>query len=470
MLSTVIAHILLALMLLTAVWRVQAQEASAKVASTVDTGKGIAVIIGGALSHRNTEVWSRMVTLAGGKNSRWLVFPTAAGTPEESAKRIIESLTAAGARAEMVPLSRQLKNISIEAMVRDPVWIAKIESANGIYFAGGAQEHITAALFEFQDGKLNNTPMLDAIWKMYRAGGVVAGSSAGAAIMSATMFRDPKSILDIMREGASRGSDIGRGLGFVGDALFVDQHFLKRGRIGRMLPVMALEGFKLGLGIEENSAAIVQDNQVEIIGAQVGKGAILADLRGATTVGAINGEKSNTRTEGAFQPFLLRNARISYLDRGDKVNLKTMQVTPSETKLKGSRLDHKAPGFKPYNNHVRFFPDMLGDGVIVNAMSMLVDSPASEVRGLAFEPASEGAPKRPNKSKQASTPIGFEFRFYKTPDTLGYFSSALGGDDYTIVSVGLDITPVMMASPLYSPLQKTQAADVAKADENAKPK
>ncbi|MEG6783495.1 hypothetical protein V2A39_31555, partial [Pseudomonas aeruginosa] len=79
-------------------------------------------------------------------------------------------------------------------------------------------------------------PMLDAIWEVYRKGGVVAGTSAGAAIMSAVMVRDGPSIIDILKGRFADGKQIGRGLGFVGPKLFVDQHFLKRGRFGRMIP------------------------------------------------------------------------------------------------------------------------------------------------------------------------------------------------------------------------------------------
>jgi cyanophycinase len=426
--------------------------------------KGVAVVIGGALSHRNDEVWSRVVALSGGKGATWLVIPTASGSPESSAKRIIESLEKHGATAQMVPLSKSLKDFKVEDVVRDPVWIARVRAAKGIYFAGGAQEHITEALYQRVGERIGddvkNTPMLDAIWAMYREGGVVAGSSAGAAIMSATMFRDPPDNLTILRSGVKVGRDIDRGLGFVGDTLFVDQHFLKRGRIGRLLPVMAQTGFKVGLGIEEDSAAVVSGSNVEIIGA---KGALLVDLRTATSNRAQN-TASNTSIGGQFQPFLLQGARISYLDRGDSVNLASMVVTPSASKLKGSTLDHTAPNFKPYNKDVRFHADILGDGTIVNAMAQLLDSPKMEARGLAFS-FSTKKDKSDIKREEASD-IGFEFRLYKRADTTGYFSTALGGDDYTIISMGLDVIPVRLASPLYVPLNTRSDAESMKAGEN----
>ncbi|MGS0759390.1 cyanophycinase, partial [Roseateles sp. GG27B] len=60
------------------------------------------------------------------------------------------------------------------------------------------------------------------------------------------------------------GKQIDRGLGFVGPDLFVDQHFLKRGRFGRMIPLMMAKGYKLGLGVDENSAAIMHGDDIEV--------------------------------------------------------------------------------------------------------------------------------------------------------------------------------------------------------------
>jgi cyanophycinase len=333
----------------------------------------------------------------------------------------------------MVPLSDKLPGKNTADIVRDTAWIQKIKNANGIYFAGGAQERITAALLT-KDGE--RTPMLAAIWQMVEAGGVVAGSSAGAAIMSATMFREPPDNLTILRQGAKRGSEIDRGLGFVGHNMMVDQHFLKRGRIGRLLPVMMQEKIALGLGVEENSAAIICGDNIEVIG---GRGALLVDTR-------------KSSTGAAFQPYSATNIALTYLDAGDKINLRTGVTTVSATKLEGNKLDHSAPNFKPYNNSVKFYPDMLGDNTIVLAMGALLDSKANETRGLAFA---------------ADNDIGFEFRLYKTNDTHGYFSSSRGNENYSIIRMGLDVAPVKMATPLYVPLAVTKTA--SKLSENAVP-
>jgi cyanophycinase len=317
----------------------------------------------------------------------------------------------------------RLKGTDSRQAARDPALVAKVRASRGIYFAGGAQERITDTLLE-ADGK--RTPVLDAIWEVFDAGGVVAGSSAGAAIMSATMFRDAQDVLTILKFGAKRGSEIDRGLGFVGPDLFVDQHFLKRGRFGRMLPVMLQEGMKLGLGVDENTAAIIRGNDIEVIG---GKGALLIDLREATTNKAL----------GAFN---VKGARLTYLDHGDRFDLKTGALTPSPQKLAGTRIDPNAADFKPYFTVPAFYPDVLADTTVANLMANLIDNAQGEVIGLAF-----GAP---DAKRSARPELGFEFRFTKDARSLGWYTGGFGGEDYTVSGIRLDVIPVKMGAPLYS--------------------
>lgn len=411
-------------------------------ASAADADKrGAVVALGGAVRGDNAAIWSRLVALAGGSDGRWLIIPAASGEPARAAKQILDSLAAHGAKGahnEMLPLSTRLPGVNVRDAVRDPALIEKVNAASAIYFTGGAQERISAALL---DDRQQPTPLLEAIWRLLARGGVVAGSSAGAAIMSETMFREPPEILDVMRVGAARGSHIDRGLGFVGPGVFVDQHFVARGRLGRMLAVMAQENIPLGIGVEENSAAVFQGGKVEVIGA---RGVMVANLKPAKRVDV--------------KPLHLGGAEVSWLEAGDSLDLVSLAVTPATAKRAGKRLDWRAPDFSPYNKGVRFMPDMLGDGVVVNAMTTLVDSEARELRGLAFA-LPTGAPSGAGQGKTASSlsAIGFEYRFYKTPDTLGYFVSASGAEQTTVIRMGLDVVPVKLAEPLYSPYAKPAA-------------
>jgi len=385
---------------------------------------GTAIVIGGALKTDNDAVWQRIVDEAGGAGARIAVFATAAANPERSAGQIVSVLNRHGANAEHIPVAPRLKDVDLQARLNDPALIAKVAASKAVFFAGGAQELIVDTL---QPGG-QPTAMLKAIRQVFDGGGVVAGTSAGAAIMSRMMFRDAQDNMQILKGQWREKREYDRGLGFVGSDLFVDQHFLKRGRIGRMLPAMRSFGYTLGIGVEENSAIVVKGPSVEVIGA---RGALLVDLSAATS-------------DPKLPVFNLRGAVLSYLDRGDRHNLKTGVSTPAAHKLREAKIDPAASDYKPYLQSDGYFLDILGDSTITTAMAQLLDSPLPEVRGLAYR-------ARPREGDSAPD-IGFEFRLYKGPGLVGWFSGALGGEDYTVLKARLDVIPVRMANPLFTPL------------------
>ena len=390
---------------------------------------GTAIIIGGALKYDNDAVWKRIVDAAGGPGARFAVFATASANPERSAAQIVSALNAQGARAEAIPVAPRLPHVDLQANLQDPALLAKVAAAQGVFFSGGAQELIVDTL---QPGGVP-TAMLEAIWSVFKRGGVVAGTSAGAAIMSSTMFRDAQDALQVMKGNLRRGKEVDRGLGFIGPNLFVDQHFLKRGRIGRMLPLMQAEGYKLGLGVEENSAALLHADEMEVLGA---KGVLLVDLSQA----------SSDPQRGGFN---VRNAQLSYLERGDRHNFSSGLTSASPQKLAGRIVDPAAADFKPFFNQKQpFFLDMLGDTAIVNAMSHLLDSPHAELLGVAFDGHRQVG--------EALTDLGFEFRLHKGAGSRGWYSGALGGEDYTVLNLRLDVQPILIKRPFYSPLSSAR--------------
>ncbi len=408
--------------------------------SLVATAAGFAVPIGGALAADNDAVWSRIVALAGGKGSKFAVFATAADNPEKSAQSIIASLTKHGAVAEHIPVAPMLKEsasqVSYKTAARSPTLVRKVRESQGVFFSGGSQERITQALLN-ADG--SRTPVLEAIWSVFDKGGVVAGTSAGAAMMSKTMFRDAPDVLDVMKFGARMGGvgnerELNVGLGFAGAELFLDQHFLKRGRLGRLLPAMQTANNKIGLGVEENSAAVIRGTSIEVIGA---KGAIFADLRDA-------------KHDKTIAEFNVKNAKITYLDAGDKYDYATGVLTPSAAKLSGSKIDPSAANFKPYFSDDTFYPAILGDNTIYTVMSNLIDNKQTRIVALAFNPKA-AADKRPE--------LGFEFIFSKGANSLGYFNSGAGGERYTVANIYLDITPVQIKLPLYAPIATAHVKD-----------
>ena len=374
--------------------------------------KGSLVIIGGALRPDNAAVWERIVALSGGKGARIAVFASAAANPQRAGQSNVARLNKYGANAFFVPVAVKLSGTDYQAAADDPQLAAAVRAAGGAYFAGGDQARITLALRR-PDG--SNTLMLDALWDMYRAGGVIAGSSAGAAIMSTTMFGEPKPVLATLKLGVADGHEITPGLGFIGNDVFVDQHLLVRGRFARMLPAMLKKGYKLGLGIDENTAMVVSPNRdVEVLGY---KGALLIDLGQATL------------QEGAFN---MSNVRLSYLDNGDRFNIASQAMTPSADKLEGGKVDPA----KPYYREPLFSADILGNSTVVDLMGKLIDSDQPEAIGVTL-----GSPQG------VQPDLGFEFRFTRTGDSVGYMSAAT--ETYSVYNVRLDIRPIVIRRPLY---------------------
>jgi cyanophycinase len=385
--------------------------ASRAQAAEVPAVKGSLVIIGGALRPDNAAVWERIVQLAGGQGARIAVFASASANPEKSGAALVERLNKYGAKAFFVPVAVRLTGTDYQAAAENPELATAVRSAGGAYFAGGDQARITRALRR-SDG--SNTLVLDALWNLYRLGGVIAGTSAGAAIMSSTMFGHPKPVLATLKQGVTDGQEITPGLGFIGDDVFVDQHLLVRGRFARMLPAMLKKGYKLGLGIDENTAMVVGPNRdVEVVGY---KGALVVDLSSA-----------NAR-QGDFN---ISNVRLSYLDNGDRFNIARHSFTPAPDKADG-RLDPA----RPYYRDPLFSADILGNSTVVDLMGKLIDSDQPEAIGLTLDSPNGVQPD-----------LGFEFKFSRTGESVGYMSAAT--EAYSVYNVRLDIRPIMVRRPLY---------------------
>ena len=123
--------------------------------------------------------------------------------------------------------------------------------------------------------------VLDAIRRVHAAGGMVAGSSAGAAIMSGIMIEGGTSLeaatYGVVTDPDMPGLLLRHGLGFFPWGI-VDQHFIKRGRLGRLIVAMTESGTRRGFGIDENTALFVDGGIGRVIGEF---GAFVLDLKGA---------------------------------------------------------------------------------------------------------------------------------------------------------------------------------------------
>lgn len=383
--------------------------------------KGSLVIVGGSERFSQREIWDEIVELGGGRGAKIAVFPTASGDPMRKGAWVVSALNKSGADAFLVPLAWMKVPVPPAELTSDPEWVARVREATGIFFIGGEQDRIVRALYNAEGRK---TPMLEAIWDVYREGGVIAGTSAGAAVMSRVMYRDAPSVLETMIGGVKMGQEIDRGLGFLDENWFVDQHCLVRGRFARALVAMHDQGFHYGLGVDENTAVVVKQGvNAKVVGY---KGVLVMDL-------------SRAEHDDGLGKFNLNNVRLTYLDKGDLFNLDTLEITPLAERMDDQILDPKSPDFTPESKNQLFFNDILGNTTVADLMSKLMENLNQEAIGLAFDG---------DRARKESVD-GFEFKFTRDDDSIAWFTEMFGGDDYTILNIRLDIRPIRINGPLY---------------------
>ena len=129
-----------------------------------------------------------------------------------------------------------------------------LEGAAGIFFTGGDQLRISS--------QIGDTPIEKRIHELHAEGAVIAGTSAGASVMSETMLVKGPSA-ESYRLGELH---MAPGLGLMRDVI-IDQHFAERGRYGRLMGAVAHNPRLLGVGIDEDTALLVRGRIGEVLGA-----------------------------------------------------------------------------------------------------------------------------------------------------------------------------------------------------------
>ncbi|WNG49700.1 cyanophycinase [Archangium minus] len=192
-----------------------------------------------------------------------------------------------------------------------------LEGADVFFFTGGAQLKITT--------RFAGTRLCSAVEEFYRRGGTVVGTSAGAAVMADTML-----VSGVSGETHKIGETLqmAPGLGFIRDVI-IDQHFAERGRIGRLLGAVAQNPRFIGLGIDENTAIIVEREESFTV---VGSGAVyVADAEDVTYTNVAEEERERTLS--------LFNVRLHVLSQGDSFDLRTRRPSHEFARMMEQRLD-----------------------------------------------------------------------------------------------------------------------------------
>lgn len=254
-------------------------------------------IIGGAEDRvGRAALLRRFVRLSGGRRSRLVVIPTASSFQSEVVESYRQVFTRFGVESIDVVNPRSRRE------AHDPAAVALVDGATGIFMSGGSQLRLS----QFFPG----TPLGDALHRAHARGAVVAGTSAGASIMSEFMI----SMGDEGITPVQRGSQISAGIGLL-KGVVVDQHFAQRSRYGRLLSVVAASPSLLGIGIDEDTAIEVHGGtRFTVLGRG---GVIVMDCR------AVRTDAPDAR-RGA--PLLISGAVIHTLPAGATFDLATAEL------------------------------------------------------------------------------------------------------------------------------------------------
>ncbi|HMU33650.1 MAG TPA: cyanophycinase [Pyrinomonadaceae bacterium] len=201
---------------------------------------GHLLVIGGAEDKYNERrILKKFLELAGGEKAEVLIVPVASDFPEFAADVYTQAFRNLG-----VAKPRVLRATSRQDIVDADV-DSLLDGVTGIFMTGGDQMRLVSLL--------GGTKLADKIRSTVRSKNIVlAGTSAGAAAMSTTMVvrGEPSS------HPYKSAVRLSPGLGFLKN-IIIDQHFTERGRISRLVTAVSYNPYNLGIGIDENTAIIL---------------------------------------------------------------------------------------------------------------------------------------------------------------------------------------------------------------------
>lgn len=260
---------------------------------------GPLVIIGGHEDKEGARVILKEVArrLKGGK----LVIATVASHEPEGYFESYQKAFGAIGVTDLVELYVEDRSESLSGPTLDI-----LEGAAGVFFSGGDQLRISS--------QIGDTPLERRIRALHDSGGLIAGTSAGASVMSETM---------LVKGASSESYRIGDlhmapGLGLVPNVI-IDQHFAERGRYGRLLGAVAHNPRILGIGIDEDTAIVVTGRVFKVIGSGA---AYVVDGEGAT--------HSNIAEAGRDRALSMFDVRMHVLSSGDQFDLEKRTARAGE--------------------------------------------------------------------------------------------------------------------------------------------
>jgi cyanophycinase len=213
-------------------------------AQQVGPKTGALVIVGGAM--QDPAIVKRFIDLAGGPDAPIVIVPTAGdGDAYDQYWSGLNQFRENGARNLTVLHTRDPKLADTEAFVKP------LTTARGVFFGGGRQWRIADAYMKTRTQR--------ELQGVLDRGGVIGGSSAGATILGSFLVRGDTNGNELMI------GDHTVGFGFLKNSA-IDQHLLRRNRQFDLVDVIAKHPDLLGIGIDENTAIVVEEDRFDVIG------------------------------------------------------------------------------------------------------------------------------------------------------------------------------------------------------------
>ena len=261
--------------------------------------RGWIVPVGGA-EDKETDIGilRRFVEISGGKQAKIAIIPTASVLADTGAR--YETIFGRLGVQEAFALPFNTRE---EAQRQE--WLDKLDEATAIFLTGGNQLRISAIL--------GGTPVAKAIRRLNAQGVNVGGTSAGAAILSEHMIAYGEA-------GATPHAgqtSLAPGLGMT-NRVIIDQHFRQRDRLGRLLSALSYNPFAVGLGLDEDTAAFIDpDNVIHVTGSDA-----------ITVVDPSSLQHSSKPSTPQGKAICITNITLHILTDGARFDLKSRRATP----------------------------------------------------------------------------------------------------------------------------------------------
>ena len=374
-------------------------------AGITEAQPGTLILVGDVLRLNQRNVWIRITENA----ADLVIIAAASDRPKLYGEFARRALQRHGAFAELLPLAVDSAEFGVDhrRAVADRALVEKVREASGVFFVGGAPQRLARVLVQ-ADG--SPTPLGRAVAEVHAAGGVIVGGIPG----STGVFTGVDA-LEVLSRGEVSPAQLYRGLDLVSDEWFVDQHAFSPGRLAEILVAMCQLDIAYGMGIGADTSAVIDGEEVEVIGDE---GVLLIDLAGH-------------RTESSCaHGFRLGGVRLSYLEHGDRFDMSTREVKPAAAKLDGFEIEFDDEDRRAREDERPVVADLLARGQLLRLLREALDGSRREAIGFAF-PENAGDGER-----------GFRFRFHSVDETVGWLSVDSGMDRYTIVNIGLEVSAV----------------------------